>query len=627
MAPGAGGTAAWGTNKKQGEGARALPLPGRPLRPPASRRPADPDFSAPDVHVEVVVGGVRLDGQAGGRHFDDGFAERGEVVGRLAGFGAGEEEQHWGGLSWGSGLYGVSHPGRRRRFRGVYFFAVLACGADDEPVEPHCIADAQLDLRVDFGDVIVGTVAEGELAIANTGSCALEVTGVTIEGAEAGFESVAAPQTLAAGGSTALSVRFAPAGVGLVEGALVVELGTGGGTLRASLFGEGTPAPQLTLSRRSVAFGNVAVGCEERVVVELRNESDALLDVTALWLETDSPGLSLVVDPTLGRRVPGSIPPGELAIVEVVFAPVGATAFASEAVIDSNDLVEPVSRVPISGAGVVEETVLTWTHEPRVDIVFAVDRSHDSDQVGRLDAVWDGFVQALVAAGADYQLAAVDRADGCVARSLAPFVTEEESLLTQTDGLEEMLSRSPDGSEAGFASLASATHPAATGPRGCNVGLVRGAGVPLHVVGVTERAEASSGSWSEFLSVFQGRVATPADFVAHAIAGPASGGCGGTEAADGWIEMVEATGGSFLSVCDRMDTNILTLAAVIATAPPTEYRLVGIPDIGSLVVSINGTTTSEWQLDDAAANVVLDEAPPAGATVSIRYRRADCARD
>jgi len=94
---------------------------------------------------------------------------------------------------------------------------------------------------VTFGSVTAGQSAITTFSIANTGSAALSVTSISSSNSAFTVTSPSIPFTVAAGGSTAVSVKFAPAIAGAQTGTLTIASSDSAhGSVTVSLSGTGT---------------------------------------------------------------------------------------------------------------------------------------------------------------------------------------------------------------------------------------------------------------------------------------------------------------------------------------------------------------------------------------------------
>lgn len=98
---------------------------------------------------------------------------------------------------------------------------------------------------MNFGSVMVGTIATSTLTIANSGTGELAVTSVTYP---TGFSGTFANGTIPANGSQAVTVTFAPVTAQTYTGNITVTGNQASGTNTIAVSGTGTALPTFTLS-------------------------------------------------------------------------------------------------------------------------------------------------------------------------------------------------------------------------------------------------------------------------------------------------------------------------------------------------------------------------------------------
>ena len=144
-----------------------------------------------------------------------------------------------------------------------------------------------------FGTVETGKTSELTLAIGNSGTGTLAVTGITVP---AGYTLNWTSGTIAAGGSQQVIVRFAPTAAQSYDGTLAVSGDHTGGTTTAPLAGTGAePAPALaTITGTATEPG---AGELSGASIEIRDGPDA-----RKWTTTDARGKF-----TLSGLQPGTV--------------------------------------------------------------------------------------------------------------------------------------------------------------------------------------------------------------------------------------------------------------------------------------------------------------------------------
>ena len=121
---------------------------------------------------------------------------------------------------------------------------------------------------------------------------------------------------------------------------------------------------------------------------------------------------------------------------------------------------------------------------------------------------------------------------------------------------------------------------------------------------------------------FQSLKSDSDDLVIHAIAGDYPSGCGGNEPGTGWYEASVATGGLFLSICATDWASHLEALAEGSAADLSSFELTDWPVAETIVVRIDGiTTTTGWEYNETDNSVDFDESsiPEGGSTIEIEY--------
>src|SRR5206468_1338595 len=102
-----------------------------------------------------------------------------------------------------------------------------------------------------FGSVVVGATASLSFTLKNTGSANLTGLGVTIDGADPGMFSVTTSPVapVAPGGSTTMTVQFAPTAIGVRAATLhIASNDTSQNPFNIGVSGTGTTAPTPSLA-------------------------------------------------------------------------------------------------------------------------------------------------------------------------------------------------------------------------------------------------------------------------------------------------------------------------------------------------------------------------------------------
>ena len=494
---------------------------------------------------------------------------------------------------------------------------------------PTLHPDIDLDpALVDFGTVDVSTTdpPAQEITIRNEGDAALHILSVTLDDPLAVF-GVSTPAYLVVpvGESTTVEASFAPFANSTYTGAVVVAsddpdeptaevvlMGTGlGGTVTAD------PNPLL--------FTDTAVGCVEEGVVTFTNTGSADVALASVALSTSASELALSSVPGL----PEILSPKESAEVRITYTPTDDVPDSALLQVYVQGATSPSAQVTITATATAtwRTDTYTWRSSGTVDILLAVDRSSSmSDDITDLENALPYLTEALDALGLDWHLTATVEDDGCIDGDDL-WIDSSFSEKAARDALAAMIAWGgySDDRERAFTLLEAAVEADAAG--GCNDGLLR-SGATWHLAGMSDEEEQSSEGYAYYVSLFQGMRSDPSDVVFDAIGGPYPYGCVGAQFYDEMYDAVEATGGTFISICTtdwEADFEAWAEAIAASAVGSASLSLSEQAAIGSITVKVNGVPVSGgWSWDEATNAVSFDKGsePSDGATVEVRYALA-----
>jgi hypothetical protein len=183
----------------------------------------------------------------------------------------------------------------------------------------------------------------------NTGDAVLNITGVTIGGANPTdfAQTNACGSTLAAGSSCSISVTFIPASVGSFAATVSIADNATGSPHTVALTGTGTPppAPVASLTPTSLTFSAQSGASSASQAATLKNTGNAALNITGITLggtnasafsQTNTCGVSLAA--------------GASCSISITFAPTGVASYAATLSIADNATGSP-QTVTLTGTG------------------------------------------------------------------------------------------------------------------------------------------------------------------------------------------------------------------------------------------------------------------------------------
>ena len=208
------------------------------------------------------------------------------------------------------------------------------------------VADVDVSpTEVAFGDVTVGGSATSEITIANTGNADLSIVSIAVASPVFSVTDTCGG-TVAAGGSCAATVTFAPNAAGAADAVLAVTSDDADEpVVSVALSGNGVDVPvvDIAVSPATLAFGNVQVGESATADVTITSEGNATLEVSEVAIS----GTDLSVDASCG-----SLNQGESCTATVTFAPTAEGPVTGTLTVSSNDPDEGTVVIDITGAGV-----------------------------------------------------------------------------------------------------------------------------------------------------------------------------------------------------------------------------------------------------------------------------------
>jgi uncharacterized protein (TIGR03382 family) len=207
-----------------------------------------------------------------------------------------------------------------------------------------------------FGTVTVGGSASLPVQVQNTGTAPLSVTQIArcaSPATSAEFTwSPAGPFTVAADGSTTVTVTYSPTAGGADAGCIAFTTNvTSNPVVSLDVSGTGQPAaaPKIAVAPTSLAFGNVTVGAASPKTFTISNTGNATLSGTVARATGTSAEFA-------ASPASFAVAAGASQTVTVTYAPADVTTDSGAIVVTSNDTTSPSVQVALSGAGVTAPT-------------------------------------------------------------------------------------------------------------------------------------------------------------------------------------------------------------------------------------------------------------------------------
>lgn len=195
--------------------------------------------------------------------------------------------------------------------------------------------------QLDFGQVVLGEEKTGVLKIENPGDSLLHISRIFLQGT--GFSVKRDSLSIGPRSSDSLLVLFTAAEASPVEGTLFLESNaTNDPQVQVGLRAQGITPGKLHILPASLLFEQLKIGRADTLSLSLSNQGQAALRIGQIYAED----AQFVVLDSLS-----SLASGESREVRVVFAPTEEGALQTDLVVESDDQVQPVARVMLSGEG------------------------------------------------------------------------------------------------------------------------------------------------------------------------------------------------------------------------------------------------------------------------------------
>jgi len=508
---------------------------------------------------------------------------------------------------------------------------------DVEPAEPGITAP---EIEVDpthhsYGALSAGSETQDVIInIDNVGNGDLNISNIYLHSGNSNFALTSMPTGIVEPlNSVALIVSYSPGTYETnYETISIVSNDEDEPIVNVTLDGSGD-APVITVSPDYHDFGKIYLGCDDTIPVEIGNIGNSNLIISDIEFFASLPvDFSIQEYESSWGALPITVSPGDTIELNVDYIPVDTLDDASYIEISSNDPATPTAFADQDGLGEVEAWVtdsFTQDGTVDVDILFVIDNSGSmGGNQTNLQNNFDTFMNAFSAAGVSYQIALIttdspDFVGDIITNSTPDPVTEFNDQIdyigTRGSALEAGLWAAYESTNGGDASPTSSTGFFRTDAR-------------LVVVYVSDEADGSQSyrdptkSPSDYSSNLSTLKSSSDLVVAHAIAGDYPSGCstnGGAQFGDGYYDVVNDLGGTFMSICasdwsSTMDTLARESLAQLA------FALSDTPIEDTIEVTVDGVVSSDWSYEASSNTIIFSISPADGSSININYAIWSC---
>ena len=406
--------------------------------------------------------------------------------------------------------------------------------------------------------------------------------------------------------------------------------------VNVTLDGSGD-APVITVTPDYHDFGDVYIGCDDTLSIEVGNIGNSNLIISDIEFFASLPvDFSMREYESSWGSLPITVSPGDIIDLNIDYGPLDMHDDAGYLEITSNDPATPVAYSDQDGLGDIEAWVadsFTQDGTVDVDILFVIDNSGSmgSNQTN-IKNNFDTFMNAFTAAGVSYQIALIttDNSDfvGSVITNLTPdpvteFNNQIDSIGTSGSAHEKGLWYAYESTTTGDASSGSSTgffRPSA------RLVVVYVSDEPDHSDNAFGGGGSSTMTPSDYSASLLSLKSSSALVSAHAIAGDFPSGCssnGGAQFGEGYYEVVSDLGGTFMSICaSDWSTTMDTLAR--ESLSQLGFSLSDQPIEETIEVYVNSVLSTDWTYDATSNMVIFNSAPIDGSSIEIFYGIWSC---
>ncbi len=386
---------------------------------------------------------------------------------------------------------------------------------------------------------------------------------------------------------------------------------------------DATPQPPGLYFEPALDFGDIALPCADNSGMELVNDTGATVVVEALWIDPEESVYELI----LPIELPWSLEPSGRQPFGVMFAPeeLGHDAVAVLATTDHPD--HPEVAGTIEGTAVAEDEWMDGfvaTEASTIDILWIVDNSCSMiEEQAALAAMAGDFIDFLAAEGFDFHVGVVST-DNATLQGATPIVSPATADPAAAFAANVQLGTAGSGYEQPINFGYQAVTPPMSVPGGPNDGFLREA-AGLALIALTDEDDQSPGTAADWATAIEALEADPDAVSFNGIHGLATG-CSdnGVAAYAGprLQEVVAATGGAEVSICDADWMPVLETIPDLVAQPQSTFELTFLPVPSTLEVSVDGVDLEEgWTYDEPANAIVFDadHVPTPGAQILVYY--------
>jgi Abnormal spindle-like microcephaly-assoc'd, ASPM-SPD-2-Hydin len=240
----------------------------------------------------------------------------------------------------------IRHLFRRQIFKLCFVLLALAISGATARVAQGVGTLSFSPTWADMGNVAVGSSRSITVTVKNTGTTSATISAESVHAGEFGTSGLTIPTTIAAGGSTTLTVKFSPTHTGLTAGYIQITSNASNSSVQYEANGTGVISGTLAATPSSVNFGSVPIGSKNTQTVQVKNIGAAALTISKDTLVGTGYTVSGLASP-----LSLTLLAGQTASITVAYAPTSAGSVTGSLVLGSN-ATNSALTIALSGTGV-----------------------------------------------------------------------------------------------------------------------------------------------------------------------------------------------------------------------------------------------------------------------------------
>ena len=472
-------------------------------------------------------------------------------------------------------------------------------GGHEEFVHPSIDAGIEVpETLLAFGNTVSPDWRVMTVPVRSVGTDDLHLTSLIIEGSSSfAVLDDDAVHVIAPGDETLVEVRFLPLADGDFQGVLhIASDDLANPDVTVDLDGSGL-APRIELDPPSWDFGEPVAGCVQDQTITIRNVGSSILTIQ----DIDFSATSDELQHTYLFGLDLELVPGAMEQVTVAYEAHDEMADTGYLYVTSDDPSRPEAMAVQHGTGQLTEEVVdeyiqdgtNWT-----DILWVVDNSCSmSDDQNSLATNFSTFFDVIDMQDMDYHLGVVTTDDSLL-QGPFPIMTPSTPDVHAAFAAAVTVGTMGSGNEKGFQYSWGALSPPLTDPGGPNDDFLR-EDAGLHIIYVSDEAEQSSGTVTDYVNNFLSLKIDPDDVMITCIVQQNYG--------QRYEQAATMTGGlvEYMSVPDWMNT--LTQLAWLSNSLEDRFELSQVAVDGTVAVEINDVPVyAGWYFDEIYNAVVFE---------------------